>query len=128
MAKILIAEDDLGTRLLLKKTIEGMGHIPLLSPNGRHAWETLQVDRDIDLLITDVMMPEMDGIELVELIRKSSNPLKDLPIAMVSSVIGPRDVANLLDHGATEFMPKPVDALDLKYFVDRYLNKVIEPV
>jgi CheY-like chemotaxis protein len=121
MGKILIAEDDPSTCKVLTKILEPMGHQVFISPNGRHAWETLRVNPTIPLLITDVMMPEMDGRQLVGVIRGHSE-YRDLPIIIMSAVVGPKEVANLLDMGATLFMPKPLNVADVRENVARCLE------
>ena len=125
MAKILIAEDDPATRYILAKTVEKMGHIAIFSPNGRHAWETLQVNPDIRLLITDVMMPEMDGRQLIGVIRGNED-FRDLPVIIISAVIGPKAIHDLLQIGATFFLPKPLDYKEVIHYVARYLEPETE--
>ena len=124
MAKILIAEDDLVAQKLIKTIINRAGHGVSVSPNGRHAWETMSVTPDIDMLITDVMMPEMDGHELIRLVRNSDNWAK-LPILIISAVIGPKAVGGLLDEGATFFLPKPVDRDDVLEIIERCVGSHI---
>lgn len=108
MAKILICEDDFIAREVARVMVEKMGHIPIVSPNGKHALDTLEVNQDISLLITDMMMPVMNGTELVQILRGNSR-YDGLPIIMVSGILGINDIAGLLDLGATLFQPKPLD-------------------
>ena len=108
MAKILICEDDFIAREVIKAMVEKMGHVPIISPNGKHALDTLEVNHDISLLITDMMMPIMNGTELVQILRGNSS-YDGLPIIMVSGILGVNDIAELLDLGATLFQPKPLD-------------------
>ncbi len=69
--KILIAEDDFYSGKLIQKILEALGHQPLLAENGLKAWELFQ-ERDIRMVITDWMMPEMDGLTLCQKIRSSA--------------------------------------------------------
>lgn len=108
MAKILICEDDFIAREVARVMVEKMGHIPIVSPNGKHALDTLEVNQDISLLTTDMMMPVMNGTELVQILRGNSR-YDGLPIIMVSGILGINDIAGLLDLGATLFQPKPLD-------------------
>ena len=110
--KVLIAEDEPISQRLMKRIVSKAGHEVMVSPNGRHAWETMSVTPDIDMLITDVMMPEMDGRELIRLAR-ASEEWAQLPILIVSAFVGPKAIGELLDHGATLFLPKPVMPEDL---------------
>ena len=107
MHKILIAEDDLIARELMVAIVESFGHIAIASPNGKHAYETLKANPDIELLICDMMMPEMNGTELIKTLRAMTG-FADLPIIIVSSIMGINDISSLLDLGATLFQPKPV--------------------
>ncbi|MDD2237726.1 MAG: response regulator, partial [Kiritimatiellae bacterium] len=87
-----------------------------VSPNGRHALESLQVNQ-FDLLITDVMMPEIDGRTLISALRKYPR-LVDMPVIIISAVIKASDVMELLEHGATYFVPKPFSRKGLLEYVD----------
>lgn len=121
MARILIAEDDQISRKLCFKIIERIGHIPLCSPDGKHAYQTLLSDNSIDLLITDVMMPEMDGIALIKTIRGHSS-FTNLPIIIMSAVAGVEYIDGLLGIGANLFLPKPIDTDHLVEYVERCLK------
>jgi len=105
----------------MKRIVSKAGHDVVVSPNGRHAWETMSVTPDIDMLITDVMMPEMDGRELIRLAR-ASEEWAQLPILIISAVVGPKAISELLDHGATLFLPKPVMPEDLLESMERCLG------
>ncbi len=87
MKKILIAENDTITQKLTTAIISKMGLIPFISPNGRHAYETLQSNFDFALLITDIMMPEMDGKQLIEIVR-NDNRYREIPIIIMSAFVG----------------------------------------
>ena len=63
MAKIVLAEDDASMRRFIASTLTKAGHEVLAYPNGREAYESLQ-SAPCDLLLTDIVMPEMDGVEL----------------------------------------------------------------
>ncbi|MCB2182381.1 MAG: response regulator [Desulfobulbaceae bacterium] len=108
MNKILIAEDDPVARDIVSSMVETIGQVAILSHNGRHAYETLQVNQDIKLLICDMMMPEMNGKDLVATLRATTT-FADLPIIIISSIMGVNDIADLLDLGATLFQPKPIN-------------------
>ncbi len=121
MVKILIVEDDFKSRHLLVKIVEKLGHIAIQSQNGRHAYETLCQNLDVALIITDVMMPEVDGRDLVRLIRGNEAVAK-LPVLIISAVIGVNEILDLLKLGATAFLPKPISFSDIKEFLDRYID------
>lgn len=123
MAKILIAEDDTVSQKLAKKLVEKAGHSVFISPNGRHAFETLRSNPDFELLITDFVMPKMDGRELVIAIR---NELKynKLPIIIMSAYITVKEISDLLEKGATAFQAKPLNEKAFLELMNRYLNEL----
>ena len=113
MGKILVAEDDFLTQKLPEMIINKMGHSVFISPNGRHAYERLRSKLDINLLITDIMMPEMDGRQLIQALRMDT-AFQCLPIIVISAVVGYTDILNLLELGATRFQAKPLDRDELR--------------
>jgi len=121
MEKVLIVDDEVSTRLIIKKAVESMGHFALQSHNGKNAWDTLCNNEDISLLITDMMMPEMGGDELVKVVR-GNDKFSDVPIIIISGIVGPKDIFGLLKLGATAFLPKPVNIPDIKEYIKRYLE------
>lgn len=121
MARILIAEDDMFSRKICYKLIGKMGHIPICSPDGKHAYQTLLSDNSIDILITDIMMPEMDGRALINVVRGTSN-FSNLPIIIMSAVVSLTDISAFIKQGADFFLPKPIDNDNLIEYVERCLR------
>ncbi len=121
MHKVLIAEDDPVSQKFVSLVVERMGHCALVSPNGRHAWETLQAENSFSLLITDIMMPGMDGTTLIRNLR-SVERLRELPVLAMSAFIGVSDISGLLGIGATWFLPKPVEVDALEEYLRRALS------
>lgn len=119
MAKILIAEDDRVSQKLAASLVENEGHAAFVSPNGRHAYEALKVN-SFDLLLTDIMMPEMDGRQLILALRGDAT-LRRLPVIIMSAVVGVGEIAELLKTGATFFLAKPLSAKDLREYLQRGL-------
>ncbi len=115
---ILIAEDD----ELILKTIEHKllkeGHEVILTRNGKEAIETLQ-QRDVDLAITDIMMPFASGIEILSAIKSMG---KDTPVIMLSSMGQEEVVLNAFDLGASDFIVKPFSPSELMLRVKRFLS------
>ncbi len=122
MSLVLIAEDEKLTRKIAKGIVGGMGHIPILSPNGRHAFETLQSNNHIDLLITDIFMPEMDGRDLIKKVRAELK-FKDFPIIAMSSLIGPNKISTILEGGADLFVCKPLQAKSFRNEISQILRQ-----
>ncbi|OEU71540.1 MAG: histidine kinase [Desulfovibrio sp. S3730MH75] len=121
MYKILIAEDDKISQKLAARFVEDMGHLPFVSPHGKHAYEALKAENKFDMLITDIMMPEMDGRQLVQTLRGDSQ-FMELPIVIMSAVVGVSDISNLLSLGATYFLTKPIDKGEFEEVIRRCLE------
>ncbi len=100
-----------------------MSHQVLISPDGRHALASLECNPGIELLITDMVMPEMDGRALINAVRERGHKLS---IVIMSAVVGVRGIADLLDHGASFFLPKPVKLSELREYVDRSVGPDVE--
>jgi CheY-like chemotaxis protein len=122
MAKILVAEDDRISQKLAVKIVEDLGHTAFVSPHGKHAYESLTASNQFDLLITDIMMPEMDGQQLIKTLR-GDQQFMDLPIIIMSAVVGMSEISNLLKLGATLFLAKPLDRNELQNYIGRCLGK-----
>ncbi len=80
MAKILLIDDDNNVVDVVKLTLEDAGNEVLVLPSGAN-WRTVANAEDIDLLITDIYMPDVDGLEVV---RQASEHMPDLPILAIS--------------------------------------------
>jgi len=121
MAKILIAEDDRISQKLASKIVEELGHTAFVSPHGKHAFEALTACNDFDLLMTDIMMPEMDGQQLIKTLR-GDQQFTELPIIIMSAVVGMNEISNLLKLGATLFLAKPLNREELQDYIKRCLT------
>jgi two-component system sensor histidine kinase/response regulator len=104
---ILIAEDSPTQAERLKYTLERQGHRVTVTSNGRQALEAARAHKPT-LLITDVVMPEMDGFQLCQEI-KSDPELKGLPVILVTTLADPHDVVRGLECRADNFILKPYD-------------------
>ncbi len=118
MAKVLIAEDDRISQKLAVKIVEEMGHTAFVSPHGKHAYEALMAGNDFSMLLTDIMMPEMDGRQLIQTLR-GDQQFMELPIVIMSAVVGISEISNLLELGATLFLAKPLDRKELQEYIRR---------
>ncbi len=111
--KILVIEDDVVARSMLAKMVEGLGYAAIQSCDGRQGWETLWENRDIALVITDMMMPDMDGKELIQILR-GNDEFRELPVIIVSGVISEAEVRPLIELGNCTFCAKPINPEELK--------------
>ena len=121
MIKVLVIDDDILTRKVLASMVERMGHCAIQSGNGKHAWETLWENPDMALVITDLMMPDMDGSELVQIIR-GNQAFHELPIILVSGVVEMEQVEAIMKLGGCFFCRKPVASDEFKSLVKRALS------
>lgn len=109
MALILVAEDDPISQKLICTVIEKMGHIPVRCRNGRLAFEVLADNPGLfSLVITDLMMPELDGHGLLRKIREHEG-LTTLPIIVQSAYLGVQATAEMIEQGASAVLQKPID-------------------
>ena len=123
MAKILVAEDDVTTRRMIVTAIERMGHCAIQSSNGRLAYEILENNPDIALLVTDVVMPELNGDALVAGLRDEEQ-FRNLPIIIMSGIVSISDIKDLLDVGASRFLGKPINVAHLRDYVKQLAGEV----
>lgn len=121
MKKILIIDDDIISRKMLATTVEKMGFITIQSSNGRHGWETLFENPDITLVITDMMMPDMDGKELLHILRGNES-YANLPVILISGVASESEISTLLGLGPTRFLAKPLNIKRLAEMVHEILG------
>lgn len=119
MARILVAEDDASTRKLMCAVLARAGFEAVPAADGLEALDVLDRQR-IDLLITDVMMPGMDGVELVRQLREARY---DLPILMVTAKGAPVDRREGFIVGTDDYMVKPVDAQEMVLRVRALLRR-----
>lgn len=109
MLKILIVEDDESLLQLYGIVLRKEGYMTYSAHNGREAWEVMEHEH-IDLVITDVLMPVMDGYELVELLRQD-NPL--LPILMITAKDDFVSKSKGFCVGTDDYMTKPIDVNEM---------------
>lgn len=119
--KILVAEDDAIASKLIRKCLDSMQLVSIASSNGKRAWDVLVDNPDISLVITDIAMPDMDGRELIQAMKENEK-LKNIPIIIVSGIIGPNQISTVLSLGASRFLPKPIDIGMLKEYVTLLLE------
>ncbi|MEU0506783.1 HAMP domain-containing protein [Nocardia sp. NPDC005998] len=124
--KVLIIDDDARNVLAIAGVLELNGMSVDHAPNGRKGIETLQANPDVDVIVMDVMMPEMDGYATTAAIR--GMPRFDrLPIIMVTAKAMAGDREKSLASGASDYITKPVDPDELLECIDRWLQAVDRP-
>ena len=105
--KILIVDDDTRNIFALTSVLEEHHMVILSADNGRDAIKILQAEPEIDIVLMDIMMPEMDGMETIREIRKIQN-LKDLPIVAVTASAMQGDREKALAAGFNGYLTKPL--------------------
>ena len=110
--KVLIAEDDQDSRELLSWILQKLGYQVVAASNGKEAWESFRKGR-FRIVISDVLMPEMDGLELCRKIRLHKQS-KYTYIIIITALIGKKDYLEGMEAGADDFVTKPFDPDELK--------------
>jgi CheY-like chemotaxis protein len=105
---VLVVEDDVRNVFALTKLLEGRGARIVIARNGREALERLEEHDDVALVLMDVMMPEMDGLEATRQIRTQAK-WADLPVIALTAKAMPDDRKACLEAGANDYVPKPID-------------------
>jgi CheY-like chemotaxis protein len=103
---VLLAEDDVRNIFALSSVLEPLGVKLEIARNGREALDKL--GPDIDLVLMDIMMPEMDGLTAMREIRRD-NRWRDLPIIALTAKAMPDDREHCLQAGANDYIAKPID-------------------
>ncbi|GGV49260.1 histidine kinase [Streptomyces spectabilis] len=124
--RVLIVDDDIRNVFALTHVLSRVGLVVLYAENGREGIETLERNPDTDLILMDIMMPEMDGYETIAAIRRSPR-WTGLPIVALTAKAMPGDREKAISQGATDYVPKPVDVDQLLTVVCALLDPEGEP-
>lgn len=119
--KILIADDELRLRKVIALYMRKCGHTVVEAENGEEAIE-LACQSDPDVIILDVMMPKMTGIEATKSIRQNDK-LKNKPIVLLTANAGEADQKAGIDAGASNYMTKPFSPKELLEVVEAAVKK-----
>jgi two-component system, cell cycle response regulator len=109
---VLVVDDDAVNRLLLSRALERDGHRVRAVADGLEALQALH-DGPFDCVLLDVLMPEMDGYQVLEHIR-SDPRLRRTPVIMVSALEDIQSVVRCIELGAEDYLPKPFDPVLLR--------------
>lgn len=119
--KILVVDDNESNRNMLSRRLERQGHTTKLAENGRRALEMLRQE-DFDLILLDVMMPEMDGYEVLAQLH-ADDKLRGLPVIMISALDQLDTVVRCIELGAEDYLPKPFNPVVLRARIGACLEK-----
>jgi DNA-binding NtrC family response regulator len=121
MSRILVIEDDESFRRMLSRTLQRAGHQVVEAANGRQGVNLLSVET-VDLVLTDIIMPDMEGLETIRLLRKSYPDLKVIAMSG-GGRLGPEGYLKVAHRfGAMATLSKPFDNNQLFAAVDKALG------
>lgn len=118
MAKILIVDDERDIVLVIRTLLSQNGHESCEAPNGLAALRLFQ-SQYFDLIITDLRMPNMDGLAFLREIKKQD---KDIPVIVLTAFAAPDTAAEAMEIGAAIYLPKPFKANELLHVINRVLG------
>ncbi len=117
---ILVADDSPSIRKFVSFALTMKGYKIIPVSDGMEALEKLPKEK-VNLVITDLNMPNLDGFELIKAIRGNED-LKEIPIIILSSLAGSEEVQKGMEYGANSYLIKPFDPKRIAYEVSKYLN------
>ena len=123
MARILLAEDKQDVGALMEEILRYEGHETVLKVNGEEAINTLKEDKNFDLLITDLIMPIMDGFDLVNFLKSEKI---DIPVIAVSGggvTLSSDNALKAIERDVDIILQKPVNIQKIKSAIDKLLDK-----
>jgi HAMP domain-containing protein/CheY-like chemotaxis protein len=120
--KVLVVDDDVRNIFALSSVLERRGMTVLAAGTGREAIKTLESTPDIAIVLMDVMMPEMDGYETMQVIRQNAS-LRRLPIIALTAKAMKGDREKCLEAGASEYLAKPVNTEQLLSALRMWLHR-----
>lgn len=119
MSRILVIDDELSIRRLLQVLLEGAGHTIIPAEDASHGLHSLAVEKP-DLLILDLGLPDMDGLEALRRLREWTA----VPVLVLSARSDPADKVKALDLGADDYLTKPFDSTELLARLRALLRRV----
>jgi CheY-like chemotaxis protein len=120
--KVLVVDDDVRNIFALSSVLERRGMTVLTAGTGREAIELLELTPDIGIVLMDIMMPEMDGYETMQVIRQNAD-FRRLPIIALTAKAMKGDREKCLEAGASEYMAKPVNTDQLLSGLRTWLHR-----
>jgi signal transduction histidine kinase len=119
--QILVVDDNRMSRLKVARGVEQLGHTVAQAENGRQALEMLE-STSYDVVLLDIVMPEMDGYQVLEVIKRSSR-WRDIPVIVISAVDEMESVVRCIEMGAEDYLPKSYEPVLLRARLINCLEK-----
>jgi CheY-like chemotaxis protein len=120
--KVLVVDDDIRNIFALSSVLERRGMTVLTASNGREAIATIESTPELAIVLMDIMMPEMDGYETMQVIRQNGS-LRKLPIIALTAKAMKGDREKCLEAGASEYLAKPVNTEQLLSALRMWLHR-----
>ena len=125
MAKILVVDDEADLEMLIKqrfrKKIRAQEYEFVFAVNGRHALERLEQHKDVDVVLSDINMPEMDGLTLLSRLQEERYILKSVVVSAYGDM---ENIRTAMNRGAFDFITKPINFKDLEITVEKTIDHV----
>jgi len=121
LATALVVDDDEDVAYLLRHMLMRDGFVVRTASNGREALAFFKASKPVDIVLLDLMLPYIDGFELITRIREDAR-WKDVPIVAISGKVTESDVVKALDQGANDYVTKPYNPRELRARIRRQLN------
>ncbi len=118
--KIVVIDDKWANRSVISNLLSPIGFEVFEADDGQEGWEKI-LEVQPDLIVTDLLMPELDGFEVIKRVRESDN-FKDIIIIVSSASVFETDQYRSLEAGGNTFIPKPVQATELLQKLQQYLD------
>ena len=118
---VLVVDDDPLNRAILSRALQRDGHVFRIAVNGEEALRSLRED-PADVVLLDVVMPGMDGVEVLEELKRDA-ALRDVPVIMISALDDYERVVHCIEIGAEDYLPKPFDPVLLRARVNAGLAR-----
>jgi len=120
--KVLIVDDDMRNAYALNTFLSSKGMNTKMANNGKTALAMLEKEPEVDLILTDIMMPVMDGYELMRTLR-SKDEFSDIPILAITAKAMTSDREECIKNGANDYLSKPLDTVKLLSMMRVWLYK-----
>ena len=119
--KILIIDDDLSNSRLIEKILLKLNHTTEIANNGTSALSLIK-DKKFDLILLDIIMPDLNGIQMLEKIKENDN-YYDTPIIMLTALDDLHSIVDCINLGAADYITKPIDKILLNARINNCLEK-----
>ena len=118
---VAVVDDDPVNRLKLSRVLQQQNHTVTVAENGRQAIDLIE-EQAFDLMLLDIIMPEMDGYQVLEHL-KQHDMLRDMPVIVISAIDEMESVVKCVKMGAEDYLPKPFDPVLLEARIGACLEK-----